>query len=134
MNKFIGVGRLTSDPDVKYTQSGKCVTKFTLAVDRRYQAKDGERAADFFPCVAWEKLAEICGEYLNKGTKVLVEGRLQIRSYENKNGQKVWVTEIILTDVEFMEKKSASKSQDSGQRTDMSGFGKDVFDDVEIPF
>lgn len=133
MNKVILSGRLTKDPDCNYTSTGKCVTKFTLAVDRHYQAKEGEKAADFIPCVAWEKLAEICGEYLNKGTKVLVEGRLQIRSYE-VSGQKKWITEIVLTEVEFLEKKLAAKGQASGERADMSGFGKDVFPDEEVPF
>lgn len=133
MNKVILGGRLTKDPDVRYTQSGKCVTSFTLAVDRPYSGTNGEKTADFIPCVAWEKKAEICGEYLNKGNKVLVEGRLQIRSYDGNDGQKRWVTEVIVIDVEFLEKKSAAKGQDSGAQTDMGGFGKDVPDD-EIPF
>lgn len=139
MNKVILVGRLTKDPEIRYTQAGKAIASFTLAVDRYRSQAQAEKTADFIPIVAWEKLAETCGNYLTKGTRVLVEGRLQIRSYETNEGQKRWVTEVVISDMEFLEKKSAAQSSDSGrfQANESSGvnsFGKDVFPDEEIPF
>ena len=86
MNKIILLGRLTKDPEVRYTSTSKVVAQFTLAVDRPY-SKDKQREADFIPVVIWGKQAEICGNYLSKGQRVLVEGRLQIRKYEAKDGQ-----------------------------------------------
>ena len=84
MNKVILMGRLTKDPDVKYTQTGKVVTQFTLAVDRPFTNQEGQREADFIPVVIWGKIAELCGNSLTKGQRALVEGRLQIRSYDAK--------------------------------------------------
>lgn len=105
MNKFIGVGRLAQDPEVRYTQSGKAVASFNLAVNR-YGQKD---AADFIPIVAWEKLAEVIGNNLKKGSQVLVEGRMQVRSYETQEGQKRYVTEVIAQNIEFMGSKKTSE-------------------------
>lgn len=111
MNKVILVGRLTKDPEVKYTPTGKIVATFTLAVDRGYQ-KDKEREADFVPIVVWGNTAEFCGNYLNKGSKILVDGRLQIRSYE-KDGQKRYVTEVIANGIDALERsKKASMDPD----------------------
>ena len=86
MNKVILLGRLTKDPDVRYTQSGKVVCSFTLAVNRPFLSKNGSREADFIPCVLWGKMAETAGNSLAKGHRVLVEGRLQIRSYDDDTG------------------------------------------------
>ena len=87
MNHFVGIGRLTRDPEVRYTQSGKAYAKFTLAIDRR-KSSDGNQQADFIPCVAWEKTAEVISQYCTKGKKIAVEGRIQTRSYEANDGSR----------------------------------------------
>ncbi len=125
MNKVFLLGRLTRDPEIRTTQAGKMVTSFTLAVDRFGGGKDN---TDFISIVAWEKLAEICGDYLFKGQRAMVEGRLQIRSYDGKDGQKRWVTEIVAQTVEFLDKKAVQPPADASQ------FGHDVAPDDEIPF
>ena len=132
MNKVFLLGRLVRDPEIRTTQSGKMVTSFTLAVDRFA----GSKEADFIPVVTWEKLAENCGNSLLKGQRCLVEGRLQIRSYDGKDGQKRWVTEIVASSVEFLERRAAAAAApDSGASHDAaSQFGQDVAPDDEIPF
>ncbi|WP_373325932.1 single-stranded DNA-binding protein [Sporomusa paucivorans] len=130
MNKVILVGRLAQDPEVRYTQSGKAVASFTLAVNRF--GGQGQNTADFIPVVAWEKLAEICGNNLTKGQRVLVDGRLQIRSYEANDGQKRRVAEVVAQSIEFLERKQAAAGN-SGE-IDINSFGKDVFPEEEIPF
>ena len=129
MNKVILVGRLAQDPEVRYTQSGKAVASFNLAVNR-YGQKD---AADFIPIVAWEKLAEVIGNNLKKGAQVLVEGRMQVRSYETQEGQKRRVTEVIVQNVEFLGSK---KSDNDGSSSEVGpeSFGSEVFPEEEIPF
>lgn len=133
MNKVILLGRLTKDPDVRTTQTGKIVTSFTLAVARFGGQKD---EADFISIVAWDKLGENCGNMLSKGQRTLVEGRLQIRSYDGKDGQKRWVTEVIAQSVEFMDRKVAGTGAEgkAPQADAASHFGKDVSPDDEIPF
>lgn len=101
MNKVILVGRLSQEPEVRYTQNGKAVCSFSIAVNRFI----GDSATDFIPIVAWEKLAEICGNNLTKGRRVLVEGRLQIRSYEGEDGQKRRIAEVVAQNVEFLDYK-----------------------------
>jgi single-strand DNA-binding protein len=134
MNKVILVGRLAQDPEVRYTQSGKAVASFTLAVNRFGGGQNqGQNTADFVPIVAWERLAETCGNNLTKGQKVLVDGRLQIRSYEANDGQKRRVAEVVAQSIEFLERKQASSGGDAGS-IDVNSFGKDVFPDEEIPF
>ena len=123
MNKWFGIGRLAQDPEVRYTQSGKAVASFNLAVNR-YGQKD---SADFIPIVAWEKLAEIIGNNLKKGSQVLVEGRMQVRSYETQDGQKRRATEVIVQNVEFLGSKKANESTPES-------FGDEVFPEEEIPF
>lgn len=105
MNKAILLGRLTKDPEVKYTQSGKAVASFTLAIDRRKGA-NGEKQADFIACVAWEKTAETIGNYCGRGQQIAVEGRIQSRSYEAKDGSKRYVTEVVVQNMDFCGKKS----------------------------
>ena len=106
MNKVILMGRLTRDPEVRYTQTGKVVCQFTLAVDRPFANQEGQREADFIPVVIWGKQAETCGNSLTKGQRALVEGRLQIRSYDGKDGNKRWITEVIADRFEFIERKA----------------------------
>lgn len=109
MNKVILMGRLTRDPDVRYTGEGNsmAVARYTLAVDRRFK-REGEPTADFINCVAFGKSAEFVDKYLHKGTKMVVSGRLQTGSYTNKDGQKVYTTDVIIEEQEFAESKSAS--------------------------
>ena len=123
MNKVILVGRLAQDPEVRYTQSGKAVASFNLAVNR-YGQKD---SADFIPIVAWEKLAEVIGNNLKKGAQVIVEGRMQVRSYETQEGQKRRVTEVIVQNLEFLGSKKNNESTPES-------FGDEVFPEEEIPF
>ena len=139
MNKVILVGRLTRDPEVRYTQTGKAVANFSIAVNTGFG--DNKRA-DFVPIVVWDKLAEICGNNLTKGRNVLVEGRLQISEYE-KDGQKRRTTEVVAQNVEFLESKAVNSSTDNKPSTapakdsyDISSFGTEVYagNDEEIPF
>ena len=87
MNKAMVLGRLTRDPEVRYTSTGKIVCSFTLAVDRPFTNAEGQREADFLPIVVWGKAAEMCGNSLSKGHRILVEGRIQVRNYESKEGR-----------------------------------------------
>ena len=132
MNKCILVGRLTRDPEVRYTQTGKVVASFTLAVDRPVAAGH-DKEADFIPIVVWGKVAEIVGNNLTKGRKVLVDGRLQIRSFTGKDGQKRWTTEVIAQTVEFLDGKKAEHPQEQ-QPTDAGVFGAEVSPEDDIPF
>lgn len=131
MNKVIELGRLTRDPEVTYTQSGKVVCKFTLAVDR-FGAKDGEQSADFIPIVVWGKAAELVGNSCQKGHRLLVDGRLQIRSYNATDGTKRWVTEVIANSVEFIERK-ADVAASAGDKGGFETFGQ-AEDLSNIPF
>jgi len=140
MNKVIVVGRLTRDPEVRYTQAGKAVASFSVAVDSGFG--DNKRA-DFIPVVVWDKLAEVCGNNLTKGRRVLVEGRLQIRDYEDKDGQKRRAAEIIAQNIEFLDTKkdgqqTTPKADAPGKNMaggyDVSSFGTEVFPEEEIPF
>ena len=113
MNKVILIGRLTKEPDIRLTPAGLKVAHYTLAVDRKFK-KDGEPDADFIPCVAFGKPAEFTEKYLSKGAKIAICGRLQTRSYEDKYGQKKYVTEIIVDEQYFAEsKRNADISQES---------------------
>ena len=126
MNKVFLLGRLVRDCEIRTTQSGKMVTTFTLAVDR---FNGGEKSADFITIVTWDKLAENCGNSLLKGQRALVEGRLQIRSFDGKDGQKRWVSEIVANSVEFLDRKRQADPNDAAAQ-----FGQDVAPDDEIPF
>lgn len=103
MNKVILMGRLTKDPDVRNTPDGKSVARYTLAVDRKFSKED--QKADFIQCVCWEKKAQFADQYLRKGTKVVVCGRIQTGKYTNKDGQTVYTTDVVVEDQEFAESK-----------------------------
>lgn len=109
MNKVILMGRLTRDPEVRYTQgdNASAVARFSLAVDRRFK-KDGDQTADFINCVAFGKTGEFIEKYGHKGTKFVVEGRIYTGSYTNKDGQKVYTTDVVVEDQEFAESKAVS--------------------------
>ena len=108
-------GRLTRDPELRKTQSDIAITNITLAVNRTFSDANGERQADFINCVLFSKTAEIAQKYLRKGNLVGVTGRLQSRSYENKDGQRVFVTEVVVENLAFLESKQ--QSQDSNQQS-----------------
>ncbi|MUT68402.1 single-stranded DNA-binding protein [Paenibacillus sp. NEAU-GSW1] len=103
LNRVILIGRLTRDPELRYTPAGVAVTQFTIAVDRPFTSGQGEREADFIPVVTWRQLAETCANYLRKGRLTAVEGRIQVRNYENNEGKRVYVTEVIADNVRFLE-------------------------------
>lgn len=148
MNKAILVGNLTRDPDVRTTPSGVSVTTFTVAVQRRYKSQDGQQQADFIPVVTWRGLADNCGKYLTKGSKVGVVGQIQTRSYDDANGVKRYVTEIIADEVEFLTSKQqsaqAAGNQDYSVPQEPPASADDLFaeelsdfqplDDAELPF
>lgn len=127
MNRIILLGRLTREPEVKVTSSDKTTTTFGLAVDRPFKNRDGKKEADFINIVAWNKTAEVAGNYLHKGEHCLVEGRLQIRSYEGKDGQKHYVTEVVADRLELIERKKDSSSQKQG----FDAMGDDITQDVQ---
>ena len=126
MNKIILMGRITKSVDVRYTPSQKVVASFTLAVDRPFLNPDGKREADFIPVVVWGKAAELVGNSCQKGHRLLVEGRIQVRSFDDKNGQKRFVTEVIASNIEFIEKKEQPKQ--------MQDMGTSVPFDDTVPF
>ena len=109
MNKVILIGRLTRNPELRYTGSNTPVATFSLAVNRSFTNQNGEREADFINCVVWRKLAETAKNYLSQGSQVAVEGRIQTRKYQNDKGENKYVTEILVENVEFLESKSKRK-------------------------
>ena len=124
LNRVILIGRLTKDPDLRFTPNGVAVANFTLAVDRVFSK---EKETDFIPCVVWRKQAENCAEYIGKGSLVAVEGRIQVRTYESKDGGKRWVTEVVADNVRFLDKRSDNNTTES--------IGKEVeFNQEDIPF
>lgn len=104
LNNVVLIGRLTKDPELRYTPSGIATTTFTLAVDRGFSNSQGEREADFIPIVVWRQLAETVANYLRKGRLTAIEGRIQVRSYDGKDGKKVYVTEVVADNVRFLER------------------------------
>lgn len=114
MNKWIGIGRLTRDPEIRYTNGDDpmCIARYTLAVDRRVK-KDGQDNADFINCVAFGKAGEFVEKYCKKGTKLAVSGRIQTGSYTNRDGVKVYTTEVVVEDQEFAESRNSSAGSGS---------------------
>ena len=110
INRVVLTGRLTRDVDLRYTQGGAAVATFNLAVDRRFTNQQGEREADFVSCVVWRKSAENFANFFHKGSLVGIEGRIQTRNYENQQGQRVYVTEVIVENFSFLEPKSSSSN------------------------
>lgn len=136
MNKVILIGRLTRDPDIRYTQgeNSMAVARYTLAVDRRMRRDggDGQQTADFIGCIAFGKSAEFAEKYLHQGTKLAVIGRIQTGSYTNKDGQRVYTTDVVVEEQEFAESKNAQKS--STRNGDAKGTGSAVGDGfMDIP-
>lgn len=140
MNKVILMGRLTREPEVRYPQgdSATAIARYTLAVDRRIK-REGEQTADFIGCVAFGRLGEFAEKYLHKGTKVVVTGRIQTGSYTNKDGQKVYTTDVVVEECEFAESKN-SGGDNAGTRAMPSSEAGDGFMNIpegideELPF
>ena len=127
LNRVILIGRLTRDPELKYTPAGVAVTQFTLAIDRPFTSGGSkEREADFINIVTWRQLAETCANYLRKGRLTAVEGRIQVRNYDNNEGKRVYVTEIIADNVRFLESSGGgNRSESSGSREQQDPFIED---------
>ncbi|HLR02334.1 MAG TPA: single-stranded DNA-binding protein [Virgibacillus sp.] len=109
LNRVVLVGRLTKDPDLRYTQSGVAVANFTIAVNRPFSNQQGEREADFINCVVWRKAAENLANYMKKGSQVGVDGRIQTRTFETKDGRTAFVTEVVADSVQFLEPKNSQR-------------------------
>jgi single-strand DNA-binding protein len=118
MNRVVLVGRLTKDPDLRYTPNGVPVATFTLAVNRNFSNQQGERETDFINCVVWRKPAENVANFLKKGSLAGVDGRIQTRNYEGQDGKRVYVTEVLAESVQFLEPKNAA----GGGRSDMGQY------------
>ncbi len=124
LNRIVLIGRLTRDPEMRYTPQGVPVASFSLAVDRPFANQQGERETDFIDCVAWRKLGETVGNHLTKGRLVAVEGRLQVRSYEAQDGSKRRAAEVVCDSVRFLDRPR------DGQAPHDGGFGSD---EPELP-
>lgn len=147
LNRVVLIGRLTADPNLRYLPNGTATTSFTLACDRPFKPEGGEREADFIPIVCWRQLAETCANYLRKGRLTAVEGRLQIRNYENNEGRRVYVSEIIADNVRFLEsnrdgsaavEENGSHSANAGsnsRRDPFQGEGRPIdISESDLPF
>ncbi|MDR4315011.1 single-stranded DNA-binding protein [Niallia circulans] len=152
INRVVLCGRLTADPQLRYTSSGVATASFTLAVNRTFTNQQGEREADFINCVVWRKAAENVANYLRKGSLAGVDGRIQTRSYEGQDGKRVYVTEVIAESVQFLDtrnndsqsnnRNNQSSNQSSQQNNNRSGYVDDPFapgsqidiSDDDLPF
>ncbi|WCG35610.1 single-stranded DNA-binding protein [Companilactobacillus farciminis] len=114
INRVVLVGRLTRDPELRYTANGAAVASFTVAVNRQFTNSQGEREADFINCVIWRKAAENFSNFTNKGSLVGIDGRLQTRNYENQQGQRVYVTEVVVENFSLLESRAESEKRNSG--------------------
>ena len=114
INRVVLTGRLTKDPELRYTQSGTAVASFTVAVDRQYRNQAGEREADFINCVIWRKSAENFVNFTHKGSKVGIDGRLQTRNYENQQGQRVYVTEVVVDTFSLLDSRQDNQGSQRG--------------------
>ncbi|NIK11173.1 single-stranded DNA-binding protein [Alkalibacillus almallahensis] len=111
LNRSVLTGRLTKDPDLRYTNNGVAVANFTIAVNRPFQNQNGEQEADFINCVIWRKPAENLAQYMGKGSMVGVDGRIQTRSYDNQEGKRIFITEVVAESVQFLETKQSNQNQ-----------------------
>lgn len=137
MNKVIEIGRLVREPEIRYSQgaSSTCVARYTLAVDRKFK-QEGQPNADFINCIAFGKLGEFAEKYLHKGVKIAVTGRIQTGSYTNKDGQKVYTTDVVVEEQEFCESKSSNQSQQNERLQQSSDDFMSIPDGIDdgLPF
>jgi len=131
MNKSILIGRLVADPETRRTQNGKAVASYRLAVDRQFK-KEGQPEADFISCVAWGSNGDFAEKYLHKGMKIAIEGRIQTRTYDDKDGKKVYVTEVVVDHHEFCEKKADGGNSSGGYAPFVPA--NDMTDGDDLPF
>lgn len=140
MNKVVLIGRLTADPELRYTQSNKAYTRFTIAVNRNFKNESGEKGADFISAVAWDKRAETICNYVRKGNRIGIIGRIQTGSYEKEDGSRGYLTDVIISELEFLENKSKDERpapeypEDSINDDPFSDFGDSVVTDDDLPF
>jgi single stranded DNA-binding protein (ssb) len=145
LNRVTLIGRLTADPEFRYTPQGTPVARFTLAVNRPFTNQQGEREADFIDIVVWRQLAENVANYVRKGRLVAVEGRLQTRSYENKEGRRIRVVEVVGSFVEFLSSPNGGQKKDNADSSNDEAFydenflglgpgGKPLIDEDDLPF
>ncbi|GAB7057389.1 single-stranded DNA-binding protein [Paenibacillus sp. YK5] len=132
LNRVILIGRLTRDPELRYTPAGVAVTQFTLACDRPF-TNNGQKEADFIPIVTWRQLAETCANYLRKGRLTAIEGRIQVRNYDNSEGRRVYVTEVIADNVRFLESNRGEGGQDLGRQDQTGRENQDPFQEDGKP-
>ncbi len=134
LNKALIIGNLGRDPEMRYTQSGSAVTNFSVATNRRWAGRDGEQheETEWHNIVAWGKLAEICNEYLSKGSSVYIEGRLQTRQYEDREGITRRTTEIVALEMQMLDRRSRSDGDGSGGGGD--DLGGEPIDPDDMPF
>jgi len=126
LNRVVLIGRLTRDPVMRYTPQGTAVANFTLAINRKFNKDE----TDFVNCVIWRKQAENCANYLQKGSLCAVEGRIQVRNYQNQEGKKIYVTEVVADDVRFLDSKG---KRQSNPKDDFSDIGREVsLEDIEL--
>lgn len=129
VNKWIGIGRLTRDPELSYTPKGTAIARFYLAVQRNYKSEKGEYEADFIPIVVWREFAEFCAKHLQKGRLVAVSGRIQTRSYESDKGQRRYTWEVIADEIKFLDYPKNQQMDDAPL-----GFTETEINDDELPF
>lgn len=128
INRAILVGRLTRDPEMRYTSDGTATASFSLAVNRQFKNKQGEREADFINCVIWRKAAEIFCNYTHKGSQVAIDGRIQTRNYENNQGNRVYVTEVVVENFSFLDTNNGNSQQPHQSQDSID------IDDDDLPF
>jgi len=135
LNRVILIGRLAREPELRYTPGGTAVTRLVLAVDRSFTNRQGEREADFIDIVVWQKLAETCANYLGKGRLVAVEGRLQIRSYDDSQGIRRRAAEVVADNVRFLDRPKETPGGEQPSTVAEGGLGEDIpFNEQEVPF
>jgi single-strand DNA-binding protein len=127
LNRVVLIGRLTKDPELRYTPNGISVTSFTLAVERPYKNAKGEKETDFIPCVVFRQLAELCSTYLAKGRLAAIDGRIQVRTFDGQDGQRRWITEVLGDNVRFLSPRNEDASV--AQNMPVPGAG-----DESVPF
>jgi single-strand DNA-binding protein len=130
LNRIILIGRLTKDPELRYTPNGTGNCTFALAVERQFKNAQGQKEADFLNIVCWRQLAETCANYLARGRLCAVEGRVQVRHYDNNEGKRVYMTEVIADNVRFLESKNQRDAEETGSRSTQS---QDPFSDDGKP-
>lgn len=132
-NKVILIGRTTKEVELRRTSSGTAVATFTLAVDNRFVLKDGKPSTDFISCVAWSNTAETMEKYVRKGALIAVEGRIQTRNYDNKDGNRVYITEVVVENMRMLESRTDRSASNNLDSYEPSNNTRDTYTEVESP-